>query len=128
MLIPSDQVAFGRFLPMSTYMSFYNSFVDLVKTSQGEPLTQVSDPERKFVPPFSSPPCFEPTNPCPYDTEWPCLIEGYMGYWPTLHGIRLKFDWRWKMNLLRQNGDLAKNWHGAWNKSQGSRLVDTAFD
>jgi len=116
---------------MSIYLSFFNSFPDLVYTSQLDPskeeLAAMKKP-RKEVPPFFSAPCFEPTAPCPYDTKWPCLIEGYMSYWPTLHGLRIKLDWRWKVNLLRKSGNLAKGWGGPWNKTQGTRLVNNAFD
>jgi hypothetical protein len=100
---------------MNTYLSLYSSYAELVKAQQAPGAVD-------------SPPCYQPTNPCPYATIWPCFIEGVMGYWAQLNGIKIRMDWRWKWSLLREGGELAKGWHGAWNESQGSRLVDHAFE
>lgn len=114
--VPSDQMAFGRLLPMMTYFNLYPSYVNLVRTSQ-EPGSQ------------DYPPCFQPDVPCPdWEGHSPCFIEGLSGYWPTLNGIKYMLDWRWKVSLLREEeGQMSKDWRMPWNRTQGTRYVENAF-
>jgi len=129
-MTPSDQVAFGRLAPMTIYLSLYNSWPELVKIPHEKPTVdfQKMGLRRDEVPPWSSPPSKKLTWPFKWWHCCPCFIEGYMSYWPTLNGLRIRFDWRWKINLLRRNGKYAISWHLPYNASQGTRYVTNGFE
>ena len=114
---PSDQMAFGRLLPMMTYLNLFPSYVNLVRSSQKEDGQDY-------------PPCYVPNVPCPdWEGHSPCFIEGLSGYWPVLNGIKIKLDWRWKVNLLREGeAELAKEWAVPWNRTQGTRYVENGWE
>jgi hypothetical protein len=114
---PSDQMAFGRLLPMMTYLNLFPSYVNVVRSSQKEDGQDY-------------PPCYVPNVPCPdWEGHSPCFIEGLSGYWPVLNGIKIKLDWRWKVNLLREgDAELSKEWAVPWNRTQGTRYVETGWD
>jgi hypothetical protein len=102
---------------MMMYFNLFPNYVSVERASQEEGSQDY-------------PPCYVPNVPCPdWEGHSPCFIEGMSGYWPALNGIRFMLDWRWKVNLLREgNAKLSKSWKVPWNRTQGTRYVENAYE